>query len=95
MKQTASGKIDTQGLQKAITTLAVAAGLAGWAVLARPEVPVTATTAAASIAQAAPAAQVAPVAQAAPATQAAPMAQAAPLRVVTAPAPVTATRSSR
>ncbi|MEN9936997.1 MAG: hypothetical protein RLZZ387_3576 [Chloroflexota bacterium] len=91
MKQIPSKKIDTTGLRRALTTLAVAAGLAGWAALARPE------DGTASIA---PAAQVA-VAQtpvlAAGTTAQAPVALAsAPrLRVVTAPAPVTSTRSSR
>lgn len=92
MKQIPAKKIDTTGLRRALTTLAVAAGLAGWAVLARPE------DATASVV---PAAQVA-IAQApvlAPGTTAqAPVAQAPALRLraVTAPVvPITSTRSSR
>lgn len=88
MKQIPAKKIDTTGLRRALTTLAVAAGLAGWAILARPgDVTASAT----------PAAQVA-VAQAPVLAAQAPVAQApAPrLRAVTAaPAPVTSTRSSR
>ncbi len=37
MKHTYNGEIDIKGIQKMVTMLAIASGLAGWAVLARPE----------------------------------------------------------
>lgn len=90
MKQLPSKKIDTAGLRRALTTLALAAGLAGWAVLAR------AGDATGSATSAAPAAVAqAPVLAAATAAPAA-QAPAPRLRAVSAaPAPVTSTRSSR
>lgn len=87
MKPTHNTSIASRGLRQMVTTLAVAAALAGWAVLARPDAPTT-TTLAAPV----PVTQVV-VAQV-PATQA--PAPAPSLRVVTAaPRPVTTTRSSR
>jgi hypothetical protein len=104
MKQTYTTAIDIKGLQKAVTMLAIASGLAGWAVLARPEAPVAAVTQT----SAAPMVQVvapsvgssAPLAQpsAAPSAPGLPVvtAPAPSLRVVApAAAPVAATRSSR
>ncbi|MEI7769950.1 MAG: hypothetical protein WCI67_08185, partial [Chloroflexales bacterium] len=44
MKQTYTAAIDIKGLQQAVTMLAIASGLAGWAVLARPEAPAAALT---------------------------------------------------
>ena len=41
--KTPTKAIDTQGLRRALTTLSFAGALAGWAVLARPEVPALAT----------------------------------------------------
>ena len=41
--RTPTKAIDTQGLRRALTTLSFAGALAGWAVLARPEVPALAT----------------------------------------------------
>ena len=41
--KTPTKAIDTQGLRRALTTLSFAGALAGWAVLARPEVPAMAT----------------------------------------------------
>jgi hypothetical protein len=89
MKQIPAKKIDTTGLRRALTTLAVAAGLAGWAALARPD-GATASVTSVAVAQA-------PALVAATTSQA-PVAQApAPrLRAVTAaPVPITSTRSSR
>lgn len=104
MKQATLTKIDTQGLQKAVTMLAVAGGLAGWAVLARPEQPMASTTTAvaagAQVTSSAPAAA-APVIAAPAAAAPVVLPNTAPastsaLRVVTAPpAPVTITQSSR
>lgn len=91
MKQIPSKKIDTTGLRRAMTTLAVAAVLAGWAVLARPEGATASLTPAAQVAVAqAPALPAATTAQAPVVVAPAPR-----LRVVTAPVPITSTRSSR
>lgn len=102
MKPTSTKKIDSAGLQKAVTTLAVAAGLAGWAVLAGPHQSAATTTmtvaSAAQVTASAPAAvavAAAPAASVAAAPVAAAPASTAALRVVTAPAPVTMTQSSR
>jgi hypothetical protein len=106
MKQTHTTAIDIKGLQQAVTMLAIASGLAGWAVLARPAAP--APVAAVTQNSAAPLVQVAapPVASSAPAamSSAAAPAPSLPVAPVAAPslrvvapvqAPVTATRSSR
>jgi hypothetical protein len=91
MKQIPSKKIDSAGLRRAVTTLAVAAGLAGWAVLARPEGATASVTPAAQVAVA----QI-PVLPAATTEVPTGQAPAPRLRAVTAaPAPVTSTRSSR
>lgn len=50
MKQIPGKKIDTAGLRRALTALAVAAGLAGWAALARPEGDTASLTPAAQVA---------------------------------------------
>ncbi len=85
MKPMPNKSIISRGLRQTVTTLAVAAALAGWAVLARPDAPTTM-----ALAAPVPATQVV-VAQV-PASQA----PAPRLRVVTAaPPPVTTTRSSR
>lgn len=93
MKQTPIKHIDAKGLRQAVTTVAIAGALAGWAVLARPEAPVAVTTTTSIVAPAAQSAApaVASAAQPAGGVTAAP----STLRVVTAPAPVTTTRSSR
>lgn len=80
LKATHTPNIDTAGLQKAVTALAIAAGLAGWAVLARPDTSVAIQAAT----------------QLAPSGLRVVTAPQAGLRVVTAaPAPVTSTRASR
>ncbi|NTV62811.1 MAG: hypothetical protein HGA65_04650 [Oscillochloris sp.] len=106
MKQTHTSAIDTKGLQQAVAMMAVAAGLAGWAVLARPDA-ATASVAPATSSVSAPAAQSVAPAASAPAAHAT-----SSLRVVTAPpaarqpavaaqapaaaqAPITTTSSSR
>jgi hypothetical protein len=92
MKQLPRKKIDTTGLRRAITTLAVAVALAGWAVLARPgNTTVSITPAAQGAVAQAPVLVATPTAQAPVAQPPAPR-----LRAVTAaPAPITSTRSSR
>ncbi|NTU85346.1 MAG: hypothetical protein HGA45_39345, partial [Chloroflexales bacterium] len=44
MKHAHTKTIDTKGLRQVVTTVAIAGALAGWAVLARPDAPVAATT---------------------------------------------------
>lgn len=54
MKQAHTKAVDTQGLRQALTTLAIAGALAGWAVMARPDAASTsATTATTGVAVAA------------------------------------------
>jgi hypothetical protein len=101
MKHTYTKTIDMAGLRQAVTAVAIAGAVAGWAVLARPEVPAVATTTTgitAPVAGAAPAGGAAVVSSvpAAPSGLRVVTVPPSGLRVVTAPpAPITTTSSSR
>ena len=83
MNQTYTVGVDIKGLQHAVTMLAVAAGLAGWAVIARPD----AAVATSSLTTTAPIVQTIapPVESSAPVTLSSPASSAPSLQVVVAP----------